>query len=139
MERATTCKKKTPCIMVSVYLGQSFNRDNFPKSSPSPSVVTFPLPWTTTLTEPLSMMYQDLPGSPCLNTKIQKKKTYYLYAMSIVQWKIILHPICLYLICAYLPVLFIVRRKIISTSVSTDCRLYLPGCTASREDPAFDT
>ena len=46
------------------YLGALLMSANWPKSSPSCSVVTTPLPWITTLTEPLRITYHDTPSSP---------------------------------------------------------------------------
>lgn len=50
------------------YLGASLMSANLPKSSPSFSVATVPLPWITTSTDPFSKIYHERPSSPWLNT-----------------------------------------------------------------------
>lgn len=44
--------------------GALLMRAKLPKSSPSWRVVTVPLPWITTLTEPLRITYHEVPSSP---------------------------------------------------------------------------
>lgn len=53
---------------LTIYLGASLMRASLPKSSPSCNVVTTPLPWIATSTDPLRMIYHDFPSSPCWNT-----------------------------------------------------------------------